>query len=328
MPEQFGHARRAQWAPLTVRSKYHSPMRPSTTDANYSYDMHRQLEQDPARYDRMPSSIVDPKSIDAWRHDRMRSAFLPFIAEWPGAKWLTIGDGRFGADAHYLLSHGADATASSLTDHTLRQSHEQGHIAEFASVNAEAIDYDDGAFDFVVCKEAYHHLPRPPIGFYEMLRVANEAVIMIEPIDHRNGGVLLKLKGLVKKVLRGDGIAEFEPDGNYLYRVRPAEIGKLLAALNYTTYAYRPFNDFYVGGLANKKASKWSLAMRCTQLGILVQNALCRSGLLGYGLASIVAFKREPSPEALAALRDADFAIRDLPRNPYLTTADEPEADS
>ncbi|MEZ5341339.1 MAG: hypothetical protein R2706_07790 [Acidimicrobiales bacterium] len=96
------------------------------------------------------------------------------------------------------------------------------------------------------------------------------------------------------------------------------ELGKLLTALNYTTYAIRPFNDFYVASLGGRRASNRSLAMWVTKLGILTQDVLCRCGLLGYGLGSIVSFKEEPSATVIDALKTAGFRIVDLPRNPYL----------
>lgn len=39
----------------------------------------------------------------------------------------------------------------------------------------------DDAFDYVLCKDSYHHMPRPMIALYQMLRVARRAVVLIEP---------------------------------------------------------------------------------------------------------------------------------------------------
>jgi SAM-dependent methyltransferase len=40
----------------------------------------------------------------------------------------------------------------------------------FQKENAEQLSFEDESFDFVLCKEAYHHFPRPMIALYEMIR--------------------------------------------------------------------------------------------------------------------------------------------------------------
>lgn len=47
--------------------------------------------------------------------------------------------------------------------------------------NAECLSFESKSFDLVLCKEGLHHLARPALGFYEMLRISNDAVILIEP---------------------------------------------------------------------------------------------------------------------------------------------------
>ena len=48
-------------------------------------------------------------------------------------------------------------------------------------VNAEAMSLPDKSFDLVLVQDGLHHLPRPMLGYTEMLRVARRAVIVIEP---------------------------------------------------------------------------------------------------------------------------------------------------
>jgi SAM-dependent methyltransferase len=47
--------------------------------------------------------------------------------------------------------------------------------------NAEELPYPDDSFDLVVVQDGLHHLPRPTLGFTEMLRVAKKAIVVIEP---------------------------------------------------------------------------------------------------------------------------------------------------
>ena len=134
--------------------------------------------------ERIPSLIGAPRTIDAWRHERMFRAARPFINMFPEGEWLTIGDG--GADGWMLRSLGASrVTASSISDARLKQLKQSGHLTgiELRALNAEAIDLPDGSIDFILCKEAFHHFPHAPLAFYEFLRVARRGFLLIEPSE-------------------------------------------------------------------------------------------------------------------------------------------------
>ncbi len=59
--------------------------------------------------------------------------------------------------------------------------------------NAECLTYDSRSYDVVICKEGLHHLARPFLGLYEMLRVCRRAVILIEPYRTFMGAILERL---------------------------------------------------------------------------------------------------------------------------------------
>ena len=239
----------------------------------------------------------------------------PIYRMYPQSRWLTVGDGRFGSDAAYLLQRGISAIATSLTDEQLRQAHARGFIAEYRAENAEKLSLPEKAVDFVLCKESYHHFPRPPMALYEMLRVARQAAVLIEPVD--NPGILNWVRNLAKKVLRGDTQHEFEPSGNYLYRTSMRELRKLLLAMGGEAFAYKGFNDFYLPRLSLYRADTLNVGSIVTQLGVFVQNLLSRLGVMGCGLACIVVFAGSPSEEVLSSLRQEGFTIQRLPKNPY-----------
>ena len=123
-------------------------------------------------------------TVDYWRHERSYSLMNPLLAAYPEASWLTVGDGRYGTDAHYILGKGMkQVMASDISDTLLIEAKRDGFITDYRTENAEKMTFPDGHFDFVLCKEAYHHFPRPAIALYEMLRVAKKGVILIEPLD-------------------------------------------------------------------------------------------------------------------------------------------------
>lgn len=264
----------------------------------------------------LPSRYTRPDSIDNWRHTRMLELTKPLWQAFPGGRWMTVGDGRYGSDAAYLHAHGVDVIATSLTDERLRYAHDQGHISVYKAENAERISLADGAVDFVLCKESYHHFPRPPVALYEMLRVARVAVVLIEPLD--NPKILDAVKRRIKKLIRGDREQQFEPSGNFLYRLNIRELGKLMTAMGETAIAFKGFNDFFHGRLGGYAAHQVNVGALLTRSGIMVQDVLSKVGLLGFGLGCVVVFKGEPPANIRKALHTAGFEIVQLPRNPYV----------
>ena len=281
---------------------------------DWSYQRHRNEEREQIG---LPSCYAAPDSIDAWRHRRMLETLLPLLESYPKATWLTLGDGYYGSEAHFLQNHGADATASSITDANLRSAQERGYVAKYRAENAEALTLADGSFEFVMCKESYHHFPRPAIAFYEMWRVARTGVVLIEPTEDPRRA-LDSFKYLVKQVLRGDSTDQFEVSGNFLYRVSIREIEKMATALNGAWVAVRRYNDFYYAKAAADKYGTATVGNLITKFGLFVQDALCRMRLLNSGLATMMVFKHDIDPALRRKLSQRGFAMIKLPKNPYL----------
>ncbi len=281
---------------------------------DWSYQRHSNEEREQSG---PPSCYTAPDSIDAWRHRRMLDTLLPLLEFYPKATWLTLGDGNYGSEAHFLQSHGADATASSITDANLRSAQQRGYIAKYRAENAEALTSADGSFDFVICKESYHHFPRPAIAFYEMWRVATTALVLIEPTEDARR-LLDSLKYVVKKVLRGDSTDQFEVSGNFLYRVNIREIEKMATALSGAWVAVRRYNDFYYAKASADKHGAATFGNLITRLGLFVQDVLCRVRLLNFGLATIIVFKHDVDAALRKRLGQLGFVMVALPKNPYL----------
>lgn len=277
------------------------------------YERHVECEKEI----RLPSCYTNPESVDAWRHNRMLNSFLPLIEYFPQSTWVTIGDGRYGAEAYFLKNKGLNALATSITDETISIAKKNGYIDSFRSVNAEMMPFPDNSFDFVLCKESYHHFPRPPIAFYEMLRIARIGIILIEPTDDRSGLMNIMKKPL-KKLLRKEKHFDFEPVGNYIFRVHSKEIMKMLTAINKPLFAIKNYNDFYLKKLENHQCKPPSLGFRLTKFAIFIQNILCFSRLLNYGKSTILAFKNPIPDELIQSLKRKGYKLTQLPRNPYI----------
>lgn len=254
----------------------------------------------------------DGGTTDYWRHERMRGCILPLLDA--RDRWLTVGDGRYGTDAAWLIAHGIDALCSDIQDELLKLGSERGFIKEYLAANAESLPFADDAFDWVLCKEAYHHMPRPPVAFYEMLRVARKGVVLIEPGPRQarnlRGAFAL---ALIDRLLPVRTEAEFEDSGNYVYKLSIAELRQMLLGLGLRHFAYKSINDFYVKGVEYEKDGG-PLKKLCERK-IRMRDLAC--GLLGLhgSLMIYVAFKGQPvSVERLTA---AGFEWVELPENPF-----------
>ncbi len=103
----------------------------------------------------------DSGTVDIWRHNRMLEVLNPFLQEYIAAKWVTIGDGKYGSSAIYIAKRGGDVLATDLDGRLLKQAHEAKMIEKISIENAEKLSFDSKEFEFSFCKEAFHHFPRP-----------------------------------------------------------------------------------------------------------------------------------------------------------------------
>jgi ubiquinone/menaquinone biosynthesis C-methylase UbiE len=262
---------------------------------------------------------LDPDSVNTWRMARMYRLADPLLEAFPGAHWLTVGDGRFGIDSRYLAAHGAKALPTDISTTLLEEAQALGLIAEYRKENAECLSLGDESFDFVLCKESYHHFPRPMIALYEMLRVARRGVLLIEPSDHEIADsvatVLSRLaKNLIKRILRRPaGGHRFEELGNYVYGISRREIEKLALGAGYPAVAFRGINDYYRDGIEFEPARAGSAAFREVRSRIARYDLLCRLGINQYGLLAALILRQLPDPGLADALRRHGYDVVRLP---------------
>lgn len=263
-------------------------------------------------------------SVDYWRHKRMRSAVIPLIDAFPGAKWLTVGDGRFGTDAHFLKKKGLMAMASDISDELLAIGKKNGFIDDYSKENAEKLSFKDSEFDFCFCKEAYHHFPRPMVALYEMLRVSKIGVVLIEPNDQFAFESLKplffrRLKDAFKRPL-GKHLPRhsFEEVGNYVYSISKREIEKLASGMCYRVVAFKGLNDYYETGVEHAHAEWDDLKYIKVRAKIRIKNILCAMGVNIPNVLVAIILKEEPPPSLIANLRKARFKIAHIEKNPYI----------
>jgi ubiquinone/menaquinone biosynthesis C-methylase UbiE len=271
------------------------------------------------------ASWLKKDTIDFWRHHRIRELLQPLIKRNLHSSWLTVGDGRYGTDANYLLSCGIKHVhATDISDVLLKIGSQEGFINEYSAQNAESITFENNSFDYVYCKDALHHFPRPYIALNEMFRVAKKAVILIEPRDHKiDAPAFSILFSLIRKVLnRRDQSHGFESIGNYVYSISEREMEKYLLGMHYTQIAFNGCNDAYIAGVefssVNSPKIKDKLLFFKIKLKILTLNFLERFQMTRSGLLLCILFKNPPSNDELRSLRQGGWVVKELPQNPYL----------
>ncbi|HSS95424.1 MAG TPA: methyltransferase domain-containing protein [Terriglobales bacterium] len=254
----------------------------------------------------------------------MISAIDPLLNAFDGARWLTVGDGRYGSDAHYIESQGSSALATDISDVLLKQAVKEGYIKEAQKENAEALSFQDGDFDFALCKDSLHHFPRPTLAIYEMLRVSKQAIALIEPNDDQI------VSGLAEHVYRSvkdfffmvflrreKRNYQYEEVGNFIYTISRREIEKIALALNYEVVAFKGINNYYIDGSEYEKLDAKGPIGRRVRFMIAWRDLLSRLGLKPAGVLAVIIFKIAPASALIDDLARKGFRVTQLPRNPY-----------
>ena len=250
----------------------------------------------------------------------------PFLD--PNKTWLTVADYN-GFEAHYLLQKGLKSvTASDLSDAMLKEAKAEGFITDYSKQNVESMTYAANAFDYVMCKQAFHHFPKAYQGLYEMVRVSTMATILVaEPID-----ILSKMASLmvIKNVL--DRINpllinklwknrfSFETVGNYVFKVSEREMEKIAMGIGLPFIAFKRHNIFVthdpIEGLMDVPLNQ--KVYKRIRRKLALRNLVSAMGVIPYGSLCCVLFKEQPTGEVIRKMKGQGFITIQLPTNPYL----------
>lgn len=241
--------------------------------------------------------------------------------------WLTVGDNN-GFEANYLTEKGQIVVASDISDALLAEAKAEGLIPEYSKQNVEAITFEDNSFDYVTCKEAFHHFPRPYLGLYEMIRVSRKAAILVaEPIDILSKFSLLVLVKnlldmidplLINKLWKNR--FSFETVGNYVYKISEREVEKIAMGMGLPYIAFKAHNivlDYWsIPGIRDVPFNE--RAYRSAKRRWFLRNMISKIGLIPYNLLCCIVFKESPSDDVIERMKKAGYKRIRLPLNPYL----------
>lgn len=272
-------------------------------------------------------------TVDYWRHKRMYDTLLPILTNYPNASWLTVGDGKYGTDANYLLGFTPNVLATDIAEDCLKMAKESGFIPNYKIENAEKLSFEDNTFDFALVKEAYHHFPRPSIALYEMLRVSKKGIVLIEPNDP-NAQIPQKfsvrqsffwfiqsIKNKIKKLLGRESyysMGNYEPVGNFVYSISEREIEKVALGLNYDLVAFKGINDDYIEGVEYELLKDHGPKYQTLLNTIQNEDKKVKEGKRIYGIITAIIFKEMPDESCMKSLMDAGYSVTKLSKNPYI----------
>lgn len=280
-------------------------------------------------------SNVPPKrdfeSVDAWRHLRMLD-FVDCLVD-TNDHWLTIGD-AYGHDAQILKHKGVkNIVASNLETQNLAKAKEAGFVDKYLTINAESIDLQANSFDYVLCKESLHHMPRPYLALYEMLRVCRKGVFFVDPQDSYIDWPAKKsnfYREIVSDEIVGEKISfrKFDNDEelyrasidwweeeafNYVYTFSKREIRKIAFGMGLPFYGFKCINDWYEPGIGGEPVIENGPGYRKTKEQIDLHDQLCSiTGKPSVYIACML-FKRTPNSETRNRLVQLNYSTTFTP---------------
>ena len=269
------------------------------------------------------AKVSDRGTVSWWLQQIFFSCLEPLLKS-PMKRWLTVGD-AYGFDAQYILSKGSSTLATDLNIDFLEVAKEEGIVKEYAAENAEKLSFGNSTFDYVLCKESYHHFPRSYAALYEMIRVAEKGIVIIEPQDPVSKMPLLLLltnllaskSHLLDKAWKNR--FSFEPVGNFVYKVSEREFEKFAAGLNLPLVAFKKINpNFYFKGaesMATNIKNKKFLTIKLKKhfLDLLVKFKIIPGQVL-----STIIFKQIPGACTIQQLKSNGYRLITIPQNPYI----------
>lgn len=270
-----------------------------------NYSLHKELFQRSItvpEYIERAKTWFDESTADFWRHKRCYEFLDAFEKKY--YSWLTVGDGRWGLDSIRIRKRGfAKVLPTDISEHLLALSKEQGYISQYKIENAEKLSFVDDSFDYVFCKESFHHFPRPYLALYEMLRVARRGVFLIEPND---------------KALTMFSPADFEEVGNFVYRISRNEARKVALGMGLRQLVFNGLNDHYIKGVEFEPADlEKSEVFREVVTKVRIKDELCRQGDDDYSMLQIGFMKIPLDKKTMSRLQIQGWWEAELPQNPY-----------
>jgi len=287
-------------------------------DAYALQSQHNKYTASETEFGRLHESWLDLESLGSADGYRLGFELGAFFGRGNYAV-MTIGDGRMGMDSVKLKHYGAkQVLPTDVSADMLELGKARGIIDSYSVENAERLSFADNAFDFTFCREAYHHLPRPWMGVYEMLRVARKGIVLVEPQD-QEGTLYNGFKTL--KDGAGKMIGDYEESGNYVYRLSLRELCKVALGLNLPMLAYKGTVSGYVDGIEFEPANSRSARAIRYWIKYGLRMLAWKIGIIRAPVLMAMLLKETLSDEERRHLGTLGWRFITFSRNPHLASA-------
>ncbi|MCK9156866.1 MAG: class I SAM-dependent methyltransferase [Paludibacteraceae bacterium] len=303
----------------------------------HSYNNQSKIFSGDSDYEkRLTASWFDETTADYWRHNRMYEA-VDCLQHDTSASWVTVGDGRWGLDSIRIKKRGfQNVLPTDICETLLLESKQKGLIDDYSVENAEKLSFANESFDYVFCKESFHHFPRPYMALYEMLRVASKAVFLAEPNDDpvpstisAKNFIKYKVRSFLSRYRIGTEPkfwgkpyyyqGGYEESGNFVYSISRHEVEKVCQGMNYPQLVVKGINDSYIEGCEFESADvNKSDMFRTIQKDISEQDKRCQQGKSIYSMVLLGLFKTKMDDQTRNMFVNHGFEVIDLPKNPYV----------
>lgn len=257
--------------------------------------------------------LLDENTVAYLIHAQQLEKCLPLLENFPGASWLTLGDGRMAFEARFLQKHGAKAMPTNLDPTLLEECKARGDIGDYSVENMEELSFANKSFDFVCCKDSLHHCLSPYKALYEMLRVARKGIFLIEPFDH--GFCSSPIYGS-----RKNGFHHFEEEaGNYAYSFSERELEKLCVSHGWRCLATRGICNLEGHGIDSASTDPEDLIKQRQR--VEAREKLAEEGKAGWINMGSILLREIPTTALRNSLLEAGYKVTDLPLNPHTRRA-------
>jgi SAM-dependent methyltransferase len=256
----------------------------------YNYELY---QRDPNRNLSDPDVVslhalhfqTETENTDVWRQHRLMEPVLERMNYTKNSKWLTVGDGAYGLESIRMRRKGfTDVLPTDIDGKLLQAAKDAGHISDYRVENGEKLSFADNSFDYVLCKDSYHHMPRPMIALYEMIRVARHAVVLIEPQDPWADAPLMA----------GPAVSGYESVGNYIYTISRRELEKVALGLDLPAIAFKGLFDHCPPAIEKIKVSPADASFNAYMRALYVGEDACREGRQKHNMLFAIIFKTTP----------------------------------
>lgn len=259
----------------------------------YNYELY---ERDPNR------NLADPEvtslhayhfqqeteNADVWRQHRLMEPVIKRMLYTRNCSWLTVGDGAYGLESIRMRRKGfTNVLPTDIDGKLLQVAKERGLIDDYRVENAEKMSFADESFDYVLCKDSYHHMPRPMIALYEMLRIARKAVVLIEPQDPWGDEPLTP----------GAHITGYESVGNYVYSISRREMEKVACGLDLPAIAFKSLFDHCPPNIERIKVDPCDTQFSAYLKDLFAGEEQCAQGKQKHNMLFAILFKVAPDRE-------------------------------